>query len=275
MSLVLGINHVDNNTYHGDRKYYSSSSLKLLLEDPILFHKKHIVRENEFKSVGSTAMDLGSFVHSLILEPEKTDDEFVVWETPKRGAEWMQFSAQHKSKTIISAAQNTLGRTLAKAAMKHKAAQQLLKGGEAEATFCTQLFGTNIKVRADYLNVQSNYILDVKTTSKPLTKDYLMSSIASLHYDLSAALYVDAFKKINNVESLDFYFIFVNTKDSLDVEVFKASNMLISNGRKKYKKALKILNKCLKSGIWKSETVEEIDVPFWALLPDDEEVCGE
>lgn len=268
--LQMGINKdVDNGTYHGDKRYYSSSSLKLLLQNPYDFYKKHIAPSDGFKSVGSSAMDLGSYLHSCILEPHKTDDEFAVWEGIRRGEGWLSFQKENKGKIIISPAMRDLGNSLHKSAMDHKAVKELLQGGEPEFTYCCQLEGQNIKVRADYINLDKNYILDVKTTSKPLTKEALMGAIANLHYDLSAALYIDCFRQINNVEKLDFYFIFVNTKDSKDVEVFKASDVLINNGRRKYKKAIKILDACLKSGIWKSETVEEIDVPFWALLPED------
>jgi len=260
---------LSNEAYHGDKKYYSSSSLKLLLQNPYDFYKKHILKENTFKSVGSTNMDLGSYVHSIILEPEKTSEEFAIYDGIRRGDAWAKFSQQNKNKIIISANNQILGDKLGDAVKDHKAAKELLKGGLAEYTYCCQLLGENIKVRADYINVGSNYILDVKTTSKPLTKEALMGAIANLHYDLSVALYVDAFRQINKVEKIDFYFIFVNTKDSLGVEVFKASDVLINNGRRKYRKAIKIMKNCLKSGIWKSEEVEEIDVPFWALLPEE------
>lgn len=268
--LKPGVNEdVDNATYHGDKKYMSSSSLKLLLQNPIEFYKKHVLKENTFKSVGSTNMDLGSYVHSVVLEPEKTDAEFAVYDGIRRGAEWTSFAAQNRHKIIISATNKALGDKLGALVKDHKAVKELLTGGFPEYTYCCDLMGENIKVRADYINVDKNYILDVKTTSKPLTKEALMGAIANLHYDLSVALYIDAFKQINKVDKLDFYFLFVNTKDSQDVEVFKASDVLINNGRRKYRKAIKIMQKCLKSGIWKSETVEEIDVPFWALLPEE------
>lgn len=268
--LKPGINaDVDNATYHGDKNYYSSSSLKLLLQNPYDFYKKHVLKENTFKSVGSTAMDLGSYVHSIILEPEKTEAEFAVWDGTRRGEAWTRFAAQNTNKIIVSATNKALGDRLGETVRSHKAVKELLAGGQPEFTYCCKLMDENIKVRADYINVEKNYILDVKTTSKPLTKEALMGAIANLHYDLSVALYVDAFRQINNVEKLDFYFIFVNTKDSFDVEVFKASDVLLNNGRRKYRKALKIMKECLKSGVWKSETVEEIDVPFWSLLPED------
>jgi len=268
--LKPGINaDVDNATYHGDKNYYSSSSLKLLLQNPNDFYKKHILKETQFQSVGSSAMDLGSYVHSVILEPEKTEAEFAVWDGIRRGEAWASFAAQNRNKIIVSANSKILGDKLGKVVRSHKAVKELLQGGIPEFTYCCQLMGENIKVRADYINVEKNYILDVKTTSKPLTKEALMGAIANLHYDLSVALYVDAFRQINNVDKLDFYFIFVNTKDSHDVEVFKASDVLLNNGRRKYRKAIKIMKECLKSGIWKSEEVEEIDVPFWSLLPEE------
>lgn len=268
--LQLGINNVDNATYHGDKTYYSSSSLKLLLENPYDFYKKHILKQDTFKSVGSTNMDLGSYVHSIILEPEKTIEDFAIWDGTRRGDAWTRFAAMNRGKIIISQANKLLGDTIGKNVREQKFVKELLRDGEPEFTYCCKLMGENIKVRADYINVKENYILDVKTTSKPLTKEALMGAIANLHYDLSAALYVDAFKQINNVEKLDFYFLFANTKDSLDVEVFKASNVLIENGRRKYRKAIRILKECLATGVWKSETIQEIDVPFWSLIPGEE-----
>jgi hypothetical protein len=270
MELKDGINECDNSTYHGDRNYLSSSALKLLLEDPLQFYKKYVSTDAFFSSVGSSAMDLGSYVHSLILEPEKTKDEFIEWSGIRRGAEWLEFYNNNKNKIILNSAAIELGKKLELELRKNKAVQKLLVGGSPEYTYCTTLEDTKIKVRADYINLNNNYILDVKTTSKPLTKESLMGSIASLHYDLSAALYVDCFKKINNVDHMDFYFLFVNTKDSLDSIVYKASPVLLNNGRRKYKKAIKIFKECKKSGIWRSDDVEEIDVPFWSLLPDEE-----
>jgi hypothetical protein len=269
--LQMGINNdVDNATYHGDKRYYSSSSLKLLLQNPHDFYKKHIAPQDGFKSAGSANMDLGSYVHSCILEPHKTDEEFAIWDGGiKRGDAWTRFQAENKNKIIITPAMQELGQELYRKSLAHKAVKSLLKDGTPEFTYCCQLMEENIKVRADYINLKENYILDVKTTSKPLTKDSLMGAIASLHYDLSAALYIDCFRQINNVEKMDFYFIFVNTKDSKEVEVFKASDVLINNGRRKYRKAIKVLKECLKSGIWRSEEIEEIDVPFWSLLPEE------
>lgn len=267
--LKPGINECDNATYHGDKKYISSSGLKLILEDPIQYYNKYINPIPEFRSVGSVNMDLGSYVHSLVLEPENTEADFAIYDGIKRGPAWREFEEQNRGKIIISKQNAELGKKLQSSLMQNKHISTLLEGGQSEFTYCTQLNGCDVKVRADRINLEKNYILDIKTTSKPLTKDALMGSIASLHYDLSAALYIDCFRQINNVEKLDFYFLFVNTKDSLDSVVYKASDVLIENGRKKYKRAIKKLLELKASGQWKKEEIEEIDVPHWAIIPGD------
>jgi hypothetical protein len=269
MSLKNGINECDNATYHGDKNYVSSSGLKLILEDQMQYYNKYIKYDPGFKSVGSNAMDLGSYVHSLILEPENTEADFAVFSGTKRGDVWKQFERANNGKIIISDAQAALGQTLYKSLLNNKDVVRLLEGGQSEFTYCTDLLGCPVKVRADKINLEKNYILDVKTTSKPLSKDALMGSIASLHYDLSAALYIDCFKQINNVEHMDFYFLFVNTKDSLDSIVYKASDILINNGRRKYKRAIKKLLELRRTGLWKTEGIEEIDVPSWSIVPGD------
>lgn len=268
--LKPGINYCDNATYHGDPTYHSSSGLKLVLEDPIKYYKKYIDVDKEYKSVGSPAMNLGSYVHSLVLEPENTDKDFAIWTGDvKKGEEWKAFSSDNKKKIIIDKKMEALGQILKTSIVTNKQISKLLEGGESEFTYCTQLCGANIKVRADKINLEKNYILDVKTTSKALTKEALMGTIASLHYDLSAALYIDCFKQINNVPHMDFYFLFVNTKDTLDAQVFKASDALIANGRRKYRKAIKKLKYYLETNAWRSESIEEIDIPFWAMIQEE------
>jgi hypothetical protein len=272
--LKPGINECDNATYHGDRTYLSSSALKLILEDPYKFYQKYVCASDGFKSVGSTTMDLGSYVHSLILEPENTEADFAIWDNIRKGPEWRAFEEENKSKIIITKKTAELAQSLVKTAMDQKVVQLLMQGGQSEFTYCTELEGVNIKVRADRINLEKSYILDVKTTSKPLDAHTLSTSISSLHYDLSAALYIDCFKQINKVEHLDFYFIFINTKDSLQTKVYKASDLLIRNGRRKYKKAIKKLKELRESGEWQPKSdeiseIEEIGVASWDLMPEE------
>ena len=119
-----------------------------------------------------------------------------------------------------------------------------------------------IKVRADYL--KHKQIIDVKTTSDPIDKYNVGKTIARFDYDLSAALYTDAFSKYFGLE-FDFYFVFLN-KMSNEVEIYKASKKLLENGRQKYRKAIQLLKEAKKSGKYFEEGIQEVDIPAWAVF---------
>ena len=57
-------------------------------------------REDTYKS----AYDFGSYMHSLLLEPDKTDDEFAVFEGATRRGK-RRFKSNNEGKTIITASQ--------------------------------------------------------------------------------------------------------------------------------------------------------------------------
>lgn len=262
--LIDGVNEeISNQDYHSDKKYLSSSTFKDILKSPYKFYKKHILKD-EFKQLGSDAMDLGSYLHSLILEPDKTEAEFAIYDGVRRGAAYVEFTAQNAGKTYITAKQDSVAQEVLRLVHASSKCQTLLSHGSPEFTYCTELEDVPVKVRADWLNLRGNYIADLKTTSAELNKDSLMGVISKLDYDLSAALYVDAFSKFLK-SKVDFYFIFASTRGE-GVEVYRASDALLENGRRKYKKAVKIYKECIKSGNWKSDEIEDIDHAFWGTL---------
>ena len=143
----------------------------------------------------------------------------------------------------------------------------MIKFGNAEQTLCVELEGMKIKVRADY--VRKKQIVDVKTTSDPTDKFTAGKTVARFDYDLSAALYVDAFSK-HYGEEFEFYFLFVN-KMSNEIEVLKASKNLLENGRRKYKKSIELLKEARETGKYFKEGIQEVDIPSWAVFNDDTE----
>lgn len=260
--LEIGLNDVSNEDYHGDREFESSSSLKLYLKDPKEFYNKYILklpREERYKS----AFDFGSYLHSLILEPEKTDQEFAIFEgMTRRGKAYTEFKEANKDKIIITHSQFLQAKSMMEAYGQHADACKMIDKGRAEQTLCVELDGMKIKVRADYL--KHKQIIDVKTTSDPIDKYNVGKTIARFDYDLSAALYTDAFSKYFGLE-FDFYFVFLN-KMSNEVEIYKASKKLLENGRQKYKKAIQLLKEAKKSGKYFEEGIQEVNIPAWAVF---------
>jgi hypothetical protein len=258
--LLLGINECDNETYHKDRTFKSSSTLKLFLKDPREYYKRYVLGE-ERDEMYKSAYDFGSYMHSLLLEPHKTILEFAIFEgATRRGKAYDEFKEANEGKTIITASQAQQALDLLHLYNDHVDTKGLIEDGVAEHTLCVELEGMPIKVRADY--IKEGMIIDVKTTSDPVDKFSAAKTIIRFDYDLSAALYVDAFKEHTGKDH-DFVFAFLN-KQNGDVGILKASEALLENGRKKYKTAIKKLAEAEKTGIYFSEGIQEVDLPSWA-----------
>lgn len=95
------LDNLTSDQYHGVRGTYSSSQLKTMLENPELFYKTYIERSVERKATG--AMDLGTYVHTAILEPDLLETECAVYPGKVRsGKAWTEFQAANSDKVIIS-----------------------------------------------------------------------------------------------------------------------------------------------------------------------------
>lgn len=265
--LKLGINkNISNEDYHEDREYESSSSLKLYLKDPKEYHNRYILklpREEKYKS----AYDFGTYIHSLILEPEKVDDEYAIFEGPsRRGNAYKEFKAENEGKIIITRSQFLQAQAILEAYSENQIAVDIISKGNPEQTLCVELDGMKIKVRADY--VRFGQIIDVKTTGDATDKFTAGKTIARFDYDLSAALYVDAFQSHFGNE-FEFFFLFIN-KMTNEIEVLKASKKLLENGRRKYKKSIQLLKEARETGKYFKEGIQEVDIPSWAVFNEED-----
>jgi hypothetical protein len=249
MSLKIGLNNVTNEQYHSDTNFLSSSDLKLILKDPEQFYKEKILGEKE--RVESAAFEDGTFIHSLILEPNAVKDEYAFYPgLVKRGAEFEKFKADNVGKKIISLPQKTRCELLFNSYNKLEAAKSLINGGESEFSIVQEILDVGIKVRCDYIN-QGGYIVDVKTSGYPVDLESFKLTVDQYRYDLSAALYCMAAEKYFN-RKFDFYFIALSKKD-LNCEVFKLSEMSRRKGDALILEALDLYKECKKTGLWKKK----------------------
>lgn len=258
MSLKLGINNgVSNKEYHGDKNYLSSSSFKTILKDIDKFHKEHVLGLREEKSVA--AFDEGSYAHTLILEPHLVNTEFAFFEgMRKQGAEWEQFRLSNPDKIILSKPQKIKIDRLYKSYEKRRKAIDLIKGGFPELTLAGHIMEVPCKVRADYINIDEGYIVDVKTTSFETDQDTFKMTVKQFEYGLSAAMYQHMYEE-HYGRKFDFYFLVLGKKDE-SCEIFKASEQTLSIGMTNLRKALQIYKKCVKTGIWTNSDTNSLSI---------------
>jgi hypothetical protein len=262
--MKLGFNgDISNEEYHGDRTYVSSSSLKKMLRDPEGFYKQYVLNDPSMKLSGA-ALDFGTYLHTMILEPETLDDVVAVYQGKvRRGREYDKFCADNEGKIIMVKSNEEFANQLANNIRKHPAAAELFEGGQAEQTLCVELDGVKVKVRCDYL--KDKQIIDLKTTGNGVSYDEMVNTCLKFDYDLSAALYCDAFTQITGEEH-GFTFCFTS-KQTSECAVVKASKQFLENGRKKYKTAIKQLKKARETGIYfNPKEVKEIYIPEICLF---------
>lgn len=259
--LKSGINkYVSNKEYHEDREYLSSSALKMVLKDPKDFEKVYV--NGETINIGNQeALDFGSYMHTLVLEPLLVDEEYVIFNGYLReGEEWDALNKEKGDRKIITITQDEQAHILLdKLEGKEKEGikvKSFFQQGEAEQTMCASIDGVKVKARFDY--IKKGIISDLKTTSSEIKNKKDAEKICKQYqYDVSVALYLDIAKKVTG-EDYSFYFIFMSKKDN-DVHIFKASDNMVQRGREKYKKALRIIKKGRENGVYEDTIIEEID----------------
>lgn len=265
--LKLGVNHCTNEEYHSDSSFLSSSNYKLLLKDPEQFKIQCIdgVRPEYSKST-QNAFDEGTLAHSLILEPETIDEEFAFFKGWKKvGNEWKQFQEDNKGKILISKPQKVRVERWVASALKLDEELKLFQGGLPEHTVAGEFLGIPTKARADYVNIDKCYIIDIKTTSFGTDIDSFRSVVEDRAYDLSAALYCEILKA-EHCRDFDFYFYVLGKKDNVS-EVYKLSEKSRIVGLQKLMKAANMYKECKKSGEWKKPDLRtEQDVTDYEIL---------
>lgn len=240
-----------NAAYHSNRSHLSSSLLKLILQSPEAFYEKWFgppIAE-ETKDVFSE----GSFVHTLLLEPHKVLSDYAIFTgLRKQGKAWEEFKAANPGKTLLSAPQVNRCEELAKAATASTVAMQLLSGGLAEHTMVGSILDVPVKARADYINIEAGYIVDVKTTSMPSDKEFFASTIREYSYQLSAALYCQIAEATYG-KPYQFFWLIVSKADK-QCRVFEMSKATGQEGIGLVNSAIAQYKIRMKSGDWSNNT---------------------
>lgn len=298
------IKDLDIKEYHAQREidvhHVSSSQLKTMLEDPELFYRTYITKEVDKEA--TSAMDIGSYFHTAILEPHLVEKEFAFFDgAVRRGAKWDDFVESNKGKIQLTEADKAKGDTLIEGVKRSPVALQFLTEGQPEVSCFAILFvdiingnvfaktktsllhlnregwdvldaegfdplgylPIRVKVRADYINLNKGYILDLKSTSsKAKNPKEMLKAVEMYQYDMSAALYLDIFSIYTEIPMTEFYWVFAQ-KDIPTAKTWLASKDSIRVGRAKWKKAVLDLAKCINLNWEFRDELGVIEPSYW------------
>ena len=275
-------------SYHDEKDYISASGLKRLKVSPMHYKEAEKVEETE-------AMIFGSAYHCYILEPEKFEDEFYIfndqpiyekligegYQSPrstKAYKEWAENEANSVGdrKSISLQVYDSI-KKMKERLFSHFYARMLLTNGRAEIGFTGTIetqFGTvNAKFKPDYIKDVKHLIVDLKTC-QDASVDGFTRNAAEYDMHIQAAFYADLLSKIEG-EGREFTFIFIaqEKKAPYAFNIFEASQQFISQGRYEYEHLLQLYKYCADNNKWPGYQVfcpnkygiNELKLPPWAI----------
>lgn len=232
-------------------KRLSYSSLSAFKKSP-----SHLLHywENGFES--SLAQNKGSLIHTLVLEPERFENDYAIFEGKvRRGKEWEAFKELNSRKTIINTTELFEARTIADRVLESDLALELLnRTGETEKHVEWKFKDVDFHGFVD--GVGDDFIFDLKTCQSSEPSKFSKDAF-NYGYYLQAAMYLTATEKDN------YYIIAAETSAPYNIQVYKLTNDLINYGREQYHDLVDAYKLWDKKPKGYSEVIESIDLPNW------------
>ena len=205
--------------YYGDygKQFLSNSDISILLKNP------RLLREDKPKS---TAMVIGGYFHTAILEPDKLESFKIIKSSTRNTKQYKEMSGgeicllQHEVDKI---------ELMREAIMDNKICKELMEGLgtiEYEEPGVTEIYGNVWKGKADIVNHDERLIIDLKTTSDI---DKFKWSASKFNYDSQAYIY-------SNLFGYEMLFMVID-KETLQIGLFDCSPGFYESGEDKVRKA--------------------------------------
>lgn len=256
--------------YHKDVTRVSKSGLDLIAKSPAHYWERYLNPNREPESK-TDALVVGNAFHVLTLENDIFPYHFII--RPKFSgtgsvAKREAFEAEHADKEIITMEQYDMVRRMRDAVMKHPAAFELLKIGQAETTLKWEdiLTDAPCKCRMDWWNPDVRVIVDLKSTDDASDEGFAKSSF-NYRYHVQGAFYLDG-AKANNLNPDGFIFIAVEKKPPYLVNIFYMPPDVIDFGIRVYRDDLKKYMECRQTNQWPGydQRVKPLNLPSWVKL---------
>ena len=255
-----------NEAYH-ELEAVSPSRLKVLARSPLHYWDRFLAPDRE-KSEPTAAMQLGTALHTAVLEPELWDETIAVPphsfdRRTKAGKERADaFAAESEGRLVLTPDDADTVRRMADAVRRHPAAAFLLElpgRREASYTWIDPETGLACKTRPDWHSEDCRIVVDVKTT-KDASRAEFMRSIANFDYHVQAAWNRGA------LSAEQFLSVAVENVRPFAVAVYPASAAMLAAGERRIDRAMEQLADCWRTGVWPGYgdlIAEEIELPGW------------
>jgi hypothetical protein len=206
--------------YYGEygKQFLSNSDIHILLKNP------RMLKEDKPKT---SAMVVGGYFHTAILEPHKLKSFKIIKSTTRNTKHYKEMSGgeicllQHEVDKIELMRDAIMDNNICKELI-----QPMLGGVVYEEPRTGHLFGNMWKGKADIINHEEKLVIDLKTTSD---LDRFRWSASKFNYDSQAYIYSKLFK-------YEMLFIVID-KETLQIGMFDCSPQFYESGEDKVRRA--------------------------------------
>lgn len=255
--------NVDINFYHA-AKGISNSGLSLILDAPAKYYYEYL--SGLCKKQDTESKSLGSATHTLVLEPELFNKNFVLLDegfTLRSNANKSLWADIIKSgRKPIKQKEFNAASDMAFAIRKNKAFDAILKSrkGKVEnSLFWQHESGITLKSRPDWYS--DDLIIDVKTTDSA-RHDKFEKSLGKWGYHRQAYLSTLGLTKLTGREYKKVLLVCVESKAPYLTKTYLIGEEAIQTGKQEVEKAIEIYHECLERNEWPAygETIETIEL---------------
>ena len=213
----------DDDNYYGEfgKTYLSNSDIMALLNNPLEFKKQ---------SPPTTAMVIGGYFHTCILEPHKLDKYKIVKSTTRNTKAYKEIAGSDICLLEKEADEIQLMREIV---LENDLFKELIQEGnvEYEVPGLVELEDMTWKGKADIVNHSQQLVIDLKTTGNI---NAFTSSAYKFNYDSQAYIYSQMF-------GYELVFIVIDKKTH-QIGLFDCSDRFIQSGSNKVAKAVQAYN---------------------------------
>ena len=238
----------------------SYSSLKEFAKSP-----SHYIQYVFNPREQSKEMNLGSAIHTMILEMENFGKKFAVAPSVDRRTKegkdkWEEFASTVGDKSILSVDDNATAHEIVTKLFRDKSAKDFLnKDGHVEKEWRKELFGLPFRGFMD--KETDDYVIEIKTTSDGEPKTFIHDFMKRKYY-MQAAIY-------HAVTGKDIRYLVIETKPPYNYFISEISQEYLDYGLEEVSKLCSRFDECLVLNAWSagyefmSDSPIIIDRPYW------------
>jgi len=262
---------ISNEAYHAGPGV-SKSQLDDIAINPAIYQWRKRAPQDEVKL---KALDMGTALHCLLLEPHEFDQRFVVapkfdrrtFEGKQRAARFLEVNGQ-SGKTVLEPEEHRKLLLMRDSTFAHPAARWLLEADghqEASIYWDDEETGELCRIRPDKFLTGQPVIVDVK---KVADMARFARHVEEFRYHVQDSMYRDGFYQHFNEYP---QFVFIAVSESIDcgrypVRTFQLHAEDVDAGHQLYRRDLNTYHHCRASNTWGG--VEELRRPAWARKQD-------